>query len=526
MDTWDVESRTLRDRFQVHDGPVNDLSYATGVIVSAGWDGTVQHTGTDGASIRRQQLPCPLHAIEVADSRTIVGGANGVVYVVGEATTRQLGAHDSAVECLCVVGRYLLSGSRDGVIGMWNLASGEHLANLQGHADWVTRIAAVGAERAMSVGEDGLVIAWDLQQRREIWRLDLGNPIWGLAVDETSSTAYVGKAGKPTTVDIAARTVRDIDGVGGFAARAISISCNGLVALGHDGGGIDFLERGSLATAWGISGGHRGVLTVTFSGARCLTGHQNGSVMVCDRDGGSRESHDAHGFMAYTSTALADGRAAVGSLDGKISIWNLDARQRIQTLDHGGQVFALTATQDSTALLSAGDKHWIQWRTDTWEPLHREDELGSGNHTLGAISRDGRVVVCVGENALLKVWMERRLTNSFALPYQDSSAVAIAPDGACAYVAFKDGVVGVVSLQSGEYAELHRVHDSWIRQLMVSVDGTRLLSCSQNGIATVVEMHDRSVRVLAGAPIAAVGFTPTNGVGFVDCAGKVAYDAG
>ena len=516
----------MHDRFQVHYGPVNDLSYATGVIASVGWDGTMQHTGTDGASIRRQQLPCPLHAVEVADSRTVVGGADGVVYVVREATTQQLGVHDGAVECLCVVGRYLLSGSRDGTIGVWNLASGEHLANLHGHLDWVTRIAAVGAEQAMSVGEDGLVIAWDLQQRREIWRLDLGNPVWGLAVHRTSSTAYVGKAGKPVTVDIAARTVRDIDGVGGFAARAISISCNGLVALGHDGGGIDFLEHGSSARAWGISGGHRGVLTATFSGARCITGHQNGSVTVCDHDGGARESHNAHGFMAYTSTALADSRAAVGSLDGKISIWDLDASQRIRTLDHGGQVFALTATQDSTALLSAGDNHWIQWRPDTWEPLHREDELGSGNHTLGAISRDGRVVVCVGENALLKVWMERCLTDSFALPYQDSSAVAIAPDGASAYVAFKDGVIGVVPLQSGEFAELHRVHDSWVRQLFVSADGSRILSCSQNGIAAVFEMRDRTTRVLAGTPIAAVGFTPTNVVGFVDCTGTVGYDAG
>ena len=517
---WDVDSLTPAGQYAIHRGPINDLACHDGVIASAGYDGAVQLTTLEGTPSRRYEAASPVHAVALGDNLVAFGGKSRTLHVARAGAVEQFPGHEDAIECLCVGNGRVLSGSRDGMVRVWNPLAGELDQVLSGHADWVTQVAMVSHDHALSVGEDGLVILWDLTAGQELWRIDLGYPIWGLGVDQGSREAYVGKAGTPVIVDIETRAVSELEGVPGFAARAIDVSPSGLVALGHDGGGICFLQPGHVAPARQIAGQHQGILCAAFDANGCVTGHQNGNVTFYPHRARPL-SVRGHEYMAYATVALSNQQVAVGSLDGRISIWDSSARRQTNTLRHNGQVFSLATTSDSSVLLSAGDDHWIQWDTSTWAPLHREEELGSGNHTLASISPDGRLVASAGENARLSVWRDSRLAQEIDLPLQDVSAITVAPDAEHILLAFNDGEVGCANLDNGDYTKLHDVHDSWVRQLIVSGDGKTVLSCSQNGIAAAHELGAGATSLLASGPVAALGFTPAGNIALLSCSGQL-----
>ena len=520
---WDVDRRQLIDRFGLHDGPINALTYHRGVIVTAGWDGAVRVTSRDGKPLREYRLEFPVHAVAYLEQRVIFGGSDGRIYFANGtstdmATVESEPGHVEALECLAIADTQLVSGSRDGTVSIRPIRPGGHGVRLPGHSAWVTQIVSDAPGRAISVGEDGLVIGWDLVARRAQWQIDLGVPIWGLAVDRAAQRAIVGAAGPPLVLDLETRTIEAIGEVDGFAARAIDVSAGGLVALGHDGGGVEFLPRGECAPTQRIPGRHHGILTAAFHEHGWVTGHQDGTVTFAGPDA-RPAPRQARESMAYAATRLGQGQVAIGGLDHRITIWDTSRQELVATLDHQGQVFSLDRPNDASVLLSVGDDHWIQWETSTWQVVARQDAIGSGNHTLGALSNDGRLVAIVGEDSQLRLWRDRRAADSFSLPTGDSSAVALDPSGDCAYVAFNDGTVIRMALTTGESRELHRLHDSWIRQLLVSADGQRVLSCSQNGIAVACDLGSGTVTRLGDEPIAAIGLTPRDEVNLLSCSG-------
>lgn len=500
---WDVASRALVGRFEVHDGPINAIVVGDDSIVSAGFDGALRVSTPGGKVLREVVFDVPLHALDVVGEDILVGRADGAISIISPHGERTFEAHDDAVECLTVCRDYVISGGRDGSVVCWDAGSATRSSVLRGHGGWVTRVARLDAAHIVTTGEDGLVIGWDLERAEADWRVDLEEPIWGLAVDAASRRAYVGPAGAPLSLDLDTREMATIAGIEGFAARAIDVRSDGAVVLGDDGGAVHFLASGSLTPTWTVDGRHRGVITAAVLGNRVIAGHQDGSVALSRRDGTWRRVV-AHEYMAYTSAAIDDGRVATGGLDGTILVWTGDEAPAAR-LEHGGSVFSLSVAQHSGALLSAGADRWIEWDVATGEIRHAAYDIGSGIHTLADIDASGSLIVTVGENARLVVWQNRRAVATWPLPYQDSSAIRVLPDGSGALVAFNDGVIGLVALDTGEFVELHRRHDCWIRQLLVSGDGRFMVSCSQNGVGAVYDRRTGRVRPLGGeGPLAAV----------------------
>ena len=507
---WDVGARALVVRWPMHDGPINAIAVLEDTIVSPGHDGLLRFSKHDGRLLREVAFDVPLHALAVIDDQVVVGRGDGAISVVSSRGGRTFDAHGEAVECLAVCGERVISGGRDGRVACWQWSSAAGESVLAGHAAWVTRVARLDDVHVVTTGEDGLLIVWDIERTVEVWRLDLGEPIWGLAVDARSRRACVGPAGEPLIIDLDTREVLPIDGIDGFAARAIDVRSDGALVLGDDGGAIHFVEGGEQTPAWTVPGRHRGILTAAVRGDSLIAGHQDGSVVWVGADGNSRRV-PAHGVMAYAAITIDRERVATGSLDGSIFIWGEDETLATR-LEHGGSVFSLSVAPQSGVLLSAGADRWIEWDVAAREIRYGEYDIGSGGHTLADIDASGSVVVAVGENATLIVWRDRRVVASWPLPYQDSSAVRMLPDSSGALVAFNDGVVGLVTLDNGAFVELHRNHDCWVRQLLVSHDGRHVASCSQNGIGAVYDRQAARVHRLGDEPLAALALGPREGV--------------
>jgi WD40 repeat protein len=87
-------------------------------------------------------------------------------------------------------GRLLATADGSGVVGLWDVATMEGVATLEGHRDSAAALVFLpGGERLASGGaEDNAVIVWDLNSRRELLRLQAPGRVVHLRFSEKHQT--------------------------------------------------------------------------------------------------------------------------------------------------------------------------------------------------------------------------------------------------------------------------------------------------------------------------------------------------
>ncbi|MCI0458831.1 MAG: WD40 repeat domain-containing protein [Gemmataceae bacterium] len=101
-----------------------------------------------------------------------------------DGEVRHLKGHTGGVSCLAFGARGLLaSGGSDGLVRLWQAATGAELAQLAGHKDNVSAIAfAPDGQRLASGGRDGTVRLWDVTTGKELRRFTpQAGPVDGVA---------------------------------------------------------------------------------------------------------------------------------------------------------------------------------------------------------------------------------------------------------------------------------------------------------------------------------------------------------
>lgn len=113
------------------------------------------------------------------------------------ANIGQLKGHSKAVSCLAFssnISEILYSGSADGTLIAWSLATGEKQRRLRGHRAIVNCVSVTrsGPELLASGSDDGKVMVWDPQAKEPLDALEVGYPVTAVAFSEDASQIYVG----------------------------------------------------------------------------------------------------------------------------------------------------------------------------------------------------------------------------------------------------------------------------------------------------------------------------------------------
>ena len=241
-------------------------------------------------------------------------------YRESPALLRVLTGHYGEVNSVALSGdgRYIVSGSRDGTVAVWDLQTGARLHELTGHQGGVTSVALSGDGRHIVSGSrDGTVAVWDLQTGARLHELT-GHQ------DGVTSVALSG------------------DG-----RYIVSGSGDGTVAVWD-------LQTG--ARLHELTGHQGGVNSVALSGdgRYIVSGSDDGTVAVWDLQTGARlhELTGHHGRV--NSVALSgDGRHIVsGSRDRTVAVWDLQT---------GARLHELTGHQDwvNSVALSGDGRHIV-----------------------------------------------------------------------------------------------------------------------------------------------------------------------
>ncbi len=264
--------------------------------------------------------------------------------------------------------RYLLTGSRDGSIRLWDRKKAEVVRRWYPHQGHVNRMrVSPDGAWVLSYGA-GLLAETSLEtgEPRLQWERHMAS-VQALAFSPDGTRAVSGSADKTIRIWEADgwRPVQKISDPGD-EVHALSISPDGRhFAAGLKNGAVRVFtsETGEVVRTLE---GHLGyVRAVAYVGDRLLSGAGDGSVRLWDVERGetirTMEGHQG-GVLAVAPSP--DGtRALSGGRDGTVREWDLETGELLQTaVAHRGWVQAVAYSPDGGAAISAGrDGLMVEW---------------------------------------------------------------------------------------------------------------------------------------------------------------------
>jgi WD40 repeat protein len=498
---WNLHDGALLRKWQCHVGPVNTLAcdHRGQRILTGGHDRSIGIWDLkDGRLVHRLQGHSGgVLAVSVSNKWIASGSYDSTVAIWDRATGKRVSVlygHDDAVTGVTFVDENMLvSASRDCSVAVWDLERQLRLYVLGGHRHWVTSVAALPDRRAVSVGEDGQIKLWDIDRRQAIWSISQpGNePIWGLSVDLRGQLAIVGAVNAASIVDLKSQEIRNLPNYPGRTPRAISVCESGdLAVLGDDVGDIQVYDIKAGRMRYALTGNNKGILSAALDGNRNLAMSTADGAVEFEFEGEIKRREDAHAYFTYIIRRIDADRVISGSFDGSICIWNSATAQPLNQLNYGSLVISISGSRSGKRLLVSGGGGMKLWRLPAAEPVWVKESLGSGSHTVSAISPDGRTCVSAGEDSLLQVWtFADGSVLSLELPCNAISALDYLPGSQGVIVATASGSVLTVDIVTGDIELLHSEHEDWIRTVRVCSDGRYIVSASQNCVGRVYDMY-------------------------------------
>jgi WD40 repeat protein len=445
-----------------------------------------------------------------ADGATAVSGSgDGTVQVWDLATGRQwanLPGHDGPVGSVAVTpdGATAVSGGSDGRVLVWGLATGTQRAKLPGHGGRVGSVAVTpdGATAVTGGLDDDTVRVWDPATGRQLAELPgHDGPVWAVAVTADGATAISGGGDGTVRVwDLATgRQLAELPGHDG-PVFSVAVTPDGATAVsGGDGGTVrvwDLATGRQLAELPGHDGPVLSV-AVTADGATAVSGGGDGTVRVWDLATGTQQAElPGHGGRVGSVAVTAARTTAVsgGLDDGAVRVWDLaTGTQRAEHPGHGGLVESVAVTSDGATAVSGGDGGTVRvWDLATGR---RQAEFPGHDGPVSsvAVTPDGATAVSGGGDGAVRVWDLATGTQRAEFPGHDGwgqavESVAVTPDGATAVSGGGDGAVRVWDLATGtQRAELPG-HDFAVSAVAVSADGATAVSGDGDGAVRVWDL--------------------------------------
>jgi Tol biopolymer transport system component len=265
-------------------------------------------------------------------------------------------------------GRMAVSGSKDKVLKLWNVATGRELRTFTGHSGGVMSVAfSPDGLTALSSSGDDTIKLWEVATGSELLTFK-GHSSYGSSVAFSPDGRAVLSGGSDGSV-----RMREV-GTGKEIVMVRGAGTVGSVAFSPDGrtalfGSLNKIKLWSLAHRKELrtfEGHSEAVNSVAFSpdGLTALSGSNDKTLKLWEvatgRELRSFSMHSSH----VTSAAFApDGRTALsGSWDGTVRLWDMATGKELRKSEKYALVYSVAFAPDGrTALSGHSDKTLRLW---------------------------------------------------------------------------------------------------------------------------------------------------------------------
>jgi WD40 repeat protein len=267
--------------------------------------------------------------------------------------------------------KYLVTGSEDKTIKLWEISSGEVVY------DWLSEGDSVFSVDFQPNGKEVVAASYRTIQR---WTVEGGQPLPDLS-EEHRGTVYT-----------------------------VAYSQDGnTLASGSGDNSVKLWEASTGKRLQTLYGHQWAVRAVTFSpdGNILASASSDNTVKLWRvKTGHLIHTLEGHREWAQAVAFSPDGkRLATGSRDNTIKLWQVDTGRLIRTLEsHINDINNLVFMPDGLILISASDDHTIKfWEVNNGQLLN---SLKGHRHavTAIAISPDGRTLVSASRDQTIKLW--------------------------------------------------------------------------------------------------------------------------
>jgi WD40 repeat protein len=427
------------------------------------------------------------------DGRFVVSGsADSSVKIWDLETGRELWTlpeHEAAVKSVAYSpdGRHIVSGAADYSIKLWDVETGEELGSLTGHSNVVNSVAySPNGKLVVSGSADRTVKVWDLESGRNV-RTMAGHSLWVNAVCYSPDGRIIASASRDGTVKL-------WDAETGELRRSLSGHYSEVFALrfSPDGRLVASGAADSAIIMWDAGSGRK---------ARTLLGHEG---------------------VVRTLVFSPDGRhiASASSVDSTIRIWDAGTGKQIRSFSAAG-VESLSYSPDGRHIASGSMDNAIR----LWEAETGAETLtlaGRSSWVRGlAYSPDGRHIAMGSTDRTIHVWEAGTGREILTLAGHTATvrSVAYSPDGKHLVSGAADSSVRVWDAASGRELQTLWGHASVVRSVVYDPTGRFIVSGSSDASIKVWDAgtgaelwtftgHTGAVNTLAYSPD---GFTIASG---------------
>ena len=337
--------------------------------------------------------------------------------------------HSDRVPCVIFSpdGKFILSGSPDMTLKLWDTKTGREVRTFAGHTDSISVIAfSPGGKLVLSAAESRLIL-WDAETGQEIWAISMERSFLFSALTFSQDSRYILASiynhhlrEYPFKI-LDTQTGREIKTFPGHAGTtglvySVAISPNGNYYI--SGSADHTIKLWDVRTGREIRTfyGHKSsVKSIAFSpdGKSIISGGDVDVLKLWDvQTGRVIKTFDPNVGFSWSAESVAfspDGNYIVsggGSLYGDIKIWDINTGREIKTFSrHKQAVSSLAFSPDGKQILSSSkfnEEGFKLWDVDTGKEIRTF--LGNTNaiKTM-AISPDGKQIIVSQNNRTLKL---------------------------------------------------------------------------------------------------------------------------
>jgi WD40 repeat protein len=268
-------------------------------------------------------------------------------------------------------GKILASGSMNGSIQLWNIATGSKIRTFQGHSDRIESVAFSPDGKTLASGSNDETI--------KLWNVATGTEIGSLQGSF-------------------------------FSVYSVTFSPNGkTLASGSSDGTIKLWDVSTTKEILTLPGHTTKVSAVAFSpdGKILASGSDDRIIKLWNvATGGEILTFDGHSDRVGSVAFSPDGRIlASGSDDNTIKLWNVATGTEIRTLTgHSNRVGSVAFSPNGQILASGSDDNTIKlWNVATGTQIHTLTGYADTADSV-IFSSDGKTLASASRESNIKVW--------------------------------------------------------------------------------------------------------------------------